>query len=95
MLTNIYSHCNILARKEVKIIMKINLLRAKMALKGDFQENDLSKVIDVSTMGVHKRMNGEIQFKPSEIKAIAIHYDLTPEEITEIFDLGGEIDESE
>lgn len=70
--------------------MRINLLRAKMALKGDYQENDLCDVIKVSTMGVHKRMNGEIQFKPSEIKLIATRYDLTSDEITEIFDLGGE-----
>lgn len=74
--------------------MKINLLRAKMALKGDYQENDLCKVIDVSPMGVHKRMNGDTLFKPPEIKAIAEYYDLTPEEITEIFDLGGGNDES-
>lgn len=74
--------------------MNKNLLRAKMALKGDFNEGDLCDVIGVKPMGVHKRMNGEIQFRPSEIKSISAWYDLTPEEIAEIFDLGGESDDS-
>lgn len=68
--------------------MDINLLRAKMALAGDTKASDLARVLGVRYQSAYKRLSGEVAFKTDEIKKVAEHYHLTPDEVVRIFDLG-------
>ena len=67
--------------------MDINLLRSKMALKGDYDIICLVVVTNLSYQAITKRCNGEVEWKQSEIKAIASYYELTMEEVSKIFNL--------
>lgn len=64
--------------------MNANLLRSKMALHGDMQV-DLAKDLNITAMGLSNKMNQKNDFKQSEIDYIARKYDLTADEIKEIF----------
>ncbi len=64
--------------------MNANLLRSKMALHGDMQV-DLAKDLNITAMGLSNKMNQKNDFKQSEIDFIAKKYDLTADEIKEIF----------
>lgn len=64
--------------------MNANLLRSKMALHGDMQV-DLAKDLNITAMGLSNKMNQRTDFKQSEIDYIAKKYELTADEIKEIF----------
>ena len=66
--------------------MKKNLLAAKMKIYGDIQSN-LAEAIGISTQTFNKKLNGTdgAEFSESEIRKIKKRYNLTPEELDEIF----------
>ena len=72
--------------KEV-IGMNMKLLRAKMALKGDFDLSPLMELLGLSRPAITARMNGSTEWKLPEIRKIIQHYNLTEEETIEIFGL--------
>lgn len=69
--------------------MNANLLRAKMALKGDYDLTPLTKLLELSRPAVTARMNGEVEWKLSEMKKLIRKYDITEEEAFDIFELRG------
>lgn len=66
--------------------MQKNKLESVMALHGE-NGKDLSKIIGRSRGTVSLKINGKdgAEFTLSEIKTIKEHYDLTPEQVNEIF----------
>lgn len=64
--------------------MNIKMLRAKMVLKGENQ-GVLADALEISRVTLCLKMNGKVDFKQSEIEAIAERYELTADEIKEIF----------
>lgn len=62
----------------------INLLKSKMALAGDNQKS-LANLLGVTTSAVNYKLNGNVRFSVDEISAIAKRYNLTNDEIVEIF----------
>lgn len=64
--------------------MNTNNLKAVMAKHGDSQEK-LAEFLGLHVSGVNARINGKIEFRLSEIRAIRERYGLSPEEVTEIF----------
>lgn len=65
---------------------KKNLLISKMKLFGDTQES-LAKALNLSLARTNAKINGTngAEFTMSEIQIIKIRYNLTPEEVDEIF----------
>ena len=66
-----------------------NLLVSKMKLHGDTQE-DLAKYIGLSTQRLNAKLNGTngAEFSQSEIAKIKTRYNLTDEEVIQIFFCG-------
>lgn len=64
--------------------MNANLLRSKMALFGEMQV-DLAASLNLTPMGLSNKINQKNDFKQSEIAFIAKRYELTGDEIKEIF----------
>lgn len=66
--------------------MKKNLLEAKMKVHGDIQVA-LAKYIGITVQSFNRKLNGTdgAEFTQSEIKKIIERYNLTPEEVVEIF----------
>ncbi len=64
--------------------MKKNLLEAKMKIFGDTQ-SDLAEVIGISVATFNYKLNGKSEFTQSEIQKIRERYNLTDEEVVEIF----------
>lgn len=66
--------------------MNKNLLVSKMKLFGDTQK-DLSDALGRSLTRTNAKINGldEAQFSPEEIKVIMARYNLTPDEVIQIF----------
>ena len=65
---------------------KLNLLRAKMAAAGSINFiTDLAKILHISRGAASLKMNNKSPFKQSEIKTLAKYYNMTPEEVNEIF----------
>lgn len=64
--------------------MNVNLLKSKMALKGDTQF-DLGKALGITKASMSVKMTGKNPFKLNEVKFIADRYELTNDEIVEIF----------
>lgn len=64
--------------------MNVNLLKSKMALKGEAQI-DLAKAMGITKASMSVKMQGKNPFKLEEIKFIAKRYDLTNDEIVDIF----------
>ena len=60
------------------------LLKSKMVLKETTQLN-LSKLLDLSITSINQKMNGNVIFKPKEIKKIKDYLNLTNDEVVEIF----------
>lgn len=69
--------------------MNVNLLRSKMALKGDFDLTPLMELLGLSRPAVSSRMNGDTEWKLPEMKKIIRKYDITEEEAFDIFGLRG------
>ena len=64
--------------------MDVNLLKSKMALNGDNQV-ELSDALDITPNALSFKMKQKNDFKQSEIDIIAKRYDLTGDEIKQIF----------
>ena len=67
--------------------MNANLLRAKMALKGDYDLTPLMDLLDLSRPAVTARMNGETDWKLPEMRTIIRKYELTEVETCDVFEL--------
>jgi hypothetical protein len=65
--------------------MNVNLLRAKMALKGDFTWTALADFLGLSRASLTGRLADEIDWTVPEIRKIVIKYDLSAEETCKIF----------
>lgn len=65
-------------------IMDMNVLKSKMTLKGDTQI-DLAGALNIDKNTLCLKMNQKNDFKQSEIDMIAKRYDLTGDEIKQIF----------
>lgn len=64
--------------------MNINLLKSKMALNGDNQVR-LAEALNITKNAMCKKLQEKNEFKRSEIEIIAKRYQLTSDEIKEIF----------
>lgn len=64
--------------------MNTKLLRSKMVLFDDTNES-LAEALGITPQAFSLKLNGNQEFKQSEIKAIKERYNLTPEEIVDIF----------
>lgn len=69
--------------------MNIALLKSKMALHGDSQ-TALARKMGIANVTLCLKMNGQVDFKQSEIDFIRKEYGLTQKELFEIFFKGGE-----
>ena len=64
----------------------VNLLKSKMVATGDTDYiNKLAILLDVSRTTASKKLNGEKSFTQQEIALIAAKYNLSAEDIKEIF----------
>ena len=59
-------------------------LKAEMARYGDRQE-DLAEALGMTPATLSAKVNGAVEFKPSEIETIALRYGLYAEKIQAIF----------
>lgn len=64
--------------------MNVNLLKSKMAFYGDNQVK-LAEVLNINKNSMCKKLLGKNELKRSEIEIIAKRYELTSDEIKEIF----------
>lgn len=69
--------------------MNERLLKSKMALHGDGRA-ELAKVLGIGEDTLSKKIQQQYDFKQGEIKLIAERYNLTADEIKEIFFNGGD-----
>lgn len=60
------------------------LFKSKMKLYGDTQES-LAEHLGIAFTTLNRKIRGGGDFVQSEIKCIALKYELTPEELKEIF----------
>lgn len=65
--------------------MDINLLRSKMALKGDFTLAALAEFLELSRQAINARITSQTDWTVSEIRKIVQRYELTEEETCKIF----------
>lgn len=65
--------------------MDINLLRSKMALKGDFTLAALAELLELSRPALNARVTGQTDWTLSEIRKIVKRYNLTEGETCAIF----------
>ena len=64
----------------------VNLLKSKMVATGDTDYiNKLAILLNVSRTTASKKLNGEKSFTQQEIAVIAAKYNLSAEDIKEIF----------
>ena len=64
----------------------INLLKSKMVAAGDgATTSKLARLLGVSRITAGHKLNGKSKFNQREIKIISDHYNLSPEEVAEIF----------
>lgn len=64
--------------------MNKNLFRAMHAAHGHTQK-DVAAMLDITEQTLSAKVNGETDFKHSEIKILIDRYGLTPEQVDEIF----------
>lgn len=48
---------------------------------------DLANYLDIAYQTFSKKMNGHVDFNRVEIKKIRARYNMTPEEVVDVFDL--------
>lgn len=66
--------------------MNSNILKSKMVLKGaENYVQAISDLLGVSRTTASKKINGEAAFSDNEMKLIKAEYDLTSEEVVQIF----------
>lgn len=63
------------------------MLRSKMVLFGDTNES-LAEALHISKQTISAKITGKIDFWQTEIKEIALRYNLTPDEVDKIFFAG-------
>lgn len=68
--------------------MDIKLLRAKMALKGDFTWTALAELLELSRPALMSRLEGAVSWRLFEMRKIIEKYDITEDEACQIFGLG-------
>lgn len=64
--------------------MKSNLLKSQRVKKGLTQKK-VSEILNIDSTSYSKKENGIIEFKASEINLIRKIFELSPEDIIEIF----------
>jgi hypothetical protein len=64
--------------------MNINLLKSKMALRGDRMQ-DLGVCLGVTVSAISNKINGKVEFSRVDVQKIIDRYGLTPDETHEIF----------
>lgn len=64
--------------------MNIKLLKATIIKNGDTQET-LAEAMGIQTSGLSMRINGHTEFRRSEINFIKNRYNLSSDEVDEIF----------
>ena len=64
--------------------MNKNAFKSLIILKGDTQK-DVADALGVTEQTVGDKLNGVSDFKQSEIKILIDRYDLTPEQVNDIF----------
>ena len=64
--------------------MKSNLLKSQRVKKGLTQKK-VSEILNIDSTSYSKKENGIIEFKASEINLIRKIFELSPEDIMEIF----------
>lgn len=64
--------------------MNSNEMKAVMKREGDTQK-DLAEALGLPVSGVNARINGSVDFRASEIVTIRKRYNLTDQDIGEIF----------
>lgn len=64
--------------------MKVNVFNSKMVLYGDSLET-VAKYLGISRQTLDMKLSGGSEFKQDEIKKLIARWNLTPEEVTEIF----------
>lgn len=64
--------------------MNKNLFRAMITAHGNTQK-DVAALLEITEQTLSAKVNGETDFKHSEIKTLIDHYGLTPEQVDEIF----------
>ena len=68
-------------------MVNINLLRAKMALKGDLTWIPLIELLDLSRPALTARITGQTDWTVPEIRKIVWHYNLNEKDTCDIFGL--------
>ena len=75
--------------------MNVRLLKAKMILYGDENFSTcLASLLDITRQTASSKLNGTTPFTQPEISTIAKHYQMTGDELQEIF-VEGESNDSE
>ena len=64
--------------------MNINLFKSKMKLHEDTQV-ELAKGLEMAISSLSYKINGKTPFNANEIKKVKVRYNLTPDEVDEIF----------
>ncbi len=64
--------------------MNTRLLKSKMVLFGD-TNNSMGEALNITPQAYSLKLNGENEFKQEEMKVIQERYNLTPEEVVDIF----------
>lgn len=64
--------------------MNLNLLKGKIA-ENDYTFTKLAKELNLSQTCITHKMQGKVDFKSSEIRQLKDMFNLTSEEIVEIF----------
>lgn len=67
--------------------MNVNLLRSKMALKGDYDWTPLMELLELSRPAITARVNGETDWRVPEMRKIIRKYELTEVETCDVFGL--------
>lgn len=65
--------------------MNVNLLRSKMALKGDYTLTALAELLELSRPALTARLTEQVDWTLAEIRKIIQQYELTEKETCEIF----------
>lgn len=69
------------------MLVNVNLLRAKMALKGHFNWADLADLLELSRSALNSRLTGQTEWTVPEIRKIVLHYNLTEKDACDTFGL--------
>lgn len=64
--------------------MNKNAFKSLIILKGDTQK-DVADALGVTEQTIGDKLNGVSDFKQTEIKTLIDRYDLTPEQVNDIF----------